>query len=57
MQQEGSKTDVELTPEMIAAGVAAYMEWSHEEDQPAVIVADVFCQMLAASHELRLLNV
>jgi hypothetical protein len=45
-EQEG-RAEIEITPEMIRAGVAAYYAWDSEKEEPEALVAAVFFAMTA----------
>jgi hypothetical protein len=43
---------IEITPEMIRAGVDAYLRWNPEDEEPEALVAEVFYSMLKAGASL-----
>jgi len=47
----GGVTQADVTPAALDAGVAAYFDWNHEEDEPRIIVKDIFESMLRVSQD------
>ena len=43
------KAEIEVTPEMIEAGIRAHAGYNPEFDCLSEIVADIFCSMIASS--------
>ena len=39
-------SEIEITPEMMRAGVAAYLRWDIEEEEPEALVAEIFFTMM-----------
>ena len=49
MEHESNSTnEIEITPEMIRAGVAAYYAWNSEKEEPETLVAAIFFAMKAS---------
>jgi hypothetical protein len=42
--------DVDITPEMLRAGVTAFLNWSYENEEPECLVAEIFFAMTKAAH-------
>ena len=49
----GGELEIDLTIDMIRAGVDAYLRWNADDEEPVALVVEVFYAMLKAASPLR----